>query len=95
MLSTNVPSLTVCVAPLVNVVPAEYVNSTTWRSRSSVITNRPPPTYTSPSVSKNSVPCGLPPGASVIVSINWPVLVTWTIAVPPSPTTKSVSVSQS
>ena len=40
-----------------------------------------------------SVPCGLP-GASVIESISWPVFVTWTTDVLPSPTTNSVSVSQ-
>ena len=36
----------------------------------------------------------LRPAASVIESISWPVLETWTTEVPPSPTTKSVSVSQ-
>ncbi len=35
------------------------------------------------------------PGASVIESISWPVLLTWTTEVPSSPTTKSVSLSRS
>ncbi len=39
-----VPSFTVCAAARVSVPPATYVNRSTWRSRSSVITNWPPPT---------------------------------------------------
>jgi hypothetical protein len=57
MLPTVVPSLTVCAAARVSVVPGAYVAWTSCRRRSSVKTNLPPPAYVMPSVSLNSPVC--------------------------------------